>query len=115
MNSLVSSCQGLSLERIRRVLSKIIATYKEINIESLELIFAEKRQIISKTQILEFYPAQEKISDIGGLNNLKLWLKTKIRSFVKEGNRVWSSISKRIIISRRSRDWEISNGESNSK
>ena len=28
LNSLVSSCQGLSLERIRRVLSKIIATYK---------------------------------------------------------------------------------------
>ena len=77
LNSLVSSCQGLSLERIRRVLSKIIATYKEINIESLELIFAEKRQIISKTQILEFYPAKEKISDIGGLYSLKLWLKRR--------------------------------------
>ena len=62
LNSLVSYCQGLSLERIRSVLSKIIATYKEVNILSLELIFAEKIQIISKTQILEFFPAKEKIS-----------------------------------------------------
>ncbi len=84
LNSLVSSCQGLSLERIRRVLSKIIATYKEVNIESLELIFAEKRQIISKTQILEFYPAKEKISDIGGLNNLKLWLKRRSGALSKK-------------------------------
>ena len=43
LNSLVSSCQGLSLERIRRVLSKIIATYKEVNIESLE----QSRQILA--------------------------------------------------------------------
>ncbi len=84
LNNLVSSCQGLSLERIRRVLSKIIATYKEVNIESLELIFAEKRQIISKTQILEFYPAKEKISDIGGLNNLKLWLKRRSGALSKK-------------------------------
>ena len=39
IENLVSSCQGLSLERIRRVLSKIIATYKEINIESIDLNF----------------------------------------------------------------------------
>ena len=84
LNNLVSSCQGLSLERIRRVLSKIIATYKEVNIESLELIFAEKRQIISKTQILEFYPSKDKISDIGGLNNLKLWLKRRSGALSKK-------------------------------
>ena len=38
---LVRSCQGLSLERIRKVLSKIIATYKEINIESSHLNFED--------------------------------------------------------------------------
>ena len=77
VDNLVQSCQGLSLERIRRVLSKIIATYKEINIESLDLIFTEKKQIISQTQILEFYPTNQKISDIGGLENLKEWLKRR--------------------------------------
>ena len=77
LNSLVRSCQGLSLERIRRVLSKIIATYKEINVESLDLIFTEKKQLISQTQILEFCTSDVKLSDIGGLDNLKKWLKRR--------------------------------------
>ena len=75
---LVRSCQGLSLERIRKVLSKIIATYKEINIESLEIIFTEKKQIISQTKILEFCTVTEKMSDIGGLENLKKWLQKRV-------------------------------------
>jgi SpoVK/Ycf46/Vps4 family AAA+-type ATPase len=40
----------------------------------VELILAEKRQSIRQTQILDFYPATEQISDIGGLDNLKDWL-----------------------------------------
>ncbi len=77
LDILVRSCQGLSLERIRKVLSKIIATYKEINIESLDVIFVEKRQIISQTKILEFCNSTEKMSDVGGLENLKKWLKKR--------------------------------------
>jgi SpoVK/Ycf46/Vps4 family AAA+-type ATPase len=74
LDMLVRSCQGLSLERIRKVLSKIIATYKEINVESLDIVFVEKRQIISQTKILEFCNSTEKMSDVGGLENLKKWL-----------------------------------------
>jgi ATP-dependent 26S proteasome regulatory subunit len=84
IDNLVSCCQGLSLERIRRVLSKIIATYKEINVESIDLIFKEKKQIISQTQILEFYPTNKKISDIGGLENLKKWLKRRSGALSKK-------------------------------
>ena len=77
LDILVRSCQGLSLERIRKVLSKIIATYKEINIESLDIIFTEKKQIISQTKILEFCTVIERMSDIGGLENLKKWLQKR--------------------------------------
>ena len=39
-----------------------------------DLILEEKRQSIRQTQILDFYPAKENISDIGGLDQLKDWL-----------------------------------------
>lgn len=74
LDELVRSCQGLSLERIRRVLARAIATHSEIRPEDVELILQEKRQTIRQTQILDFYPATEQISDIGGLDNLKDWL-----------------------------------------
>jgi SpoVK/Ycf46/Vps4 family AAA+-type ATPase len=80
---MVRSCQGLSLERIRKVLSKIIATYKEINIESLDIISTEKKQIISQTKILEFCTVTEKMSDIGGLENLKKWLQRRVGALSK--------------------------------
>jgi hypothetical protein len=74
LDELVRSCQGLSIERIRRVLTRAIASHGEIQPEDVELILEEKRQSIRQTQILEFYPTTEKISDIGGLDNLKDWL-----------------------------------------
>lgn len=74
LDELVRSCQGLTMERIRRVLAKAIATHGSIQPDDVELILEEKRQTIRQTQILDFYPATEKISDIGGLDNLKDWL-----------------------------------------
>lgn len=74
VDELVRSCQGLSMERIRRVLAKAIATHGSLQAGDVELILEEKRQTIRQTQILDFYPATERISDIGGLDNLKDWL-----------------------------------------
>ncbi|MEM6591790.1 MAG: AAA family ATPase [Cyanobacteria bacterium P01_H01_bin.119] len=74
MDELVRSCQGLSMDRIRRVLARGIAAHGSFQPEDIDLILEEKRQTIRQTQILEFYPASENISDIGGLDNLKDWL-----------------------------------------
>jgi len=41
--SLTRACQGLSLERIRRVLSKIIVTHKTINESSIAILLNEKK------------------------------------------------------------------------
>jgi SpoVK/Ycf46/Vps4 family AAA+-type ATPase len=74
LDELVRASLGLSLERIRRVLTRAIAATGKLEPEDVELILEEKRQSIRQTQILDFYPATEQISDIGGLDNLKDWL-----------------------------------------
>ncbi|WP_024546011.1 AAA family ATPase [Picosynechococcus sp. NKBG15041c] len=74
LSELVRAAQGLSLERIRRVLTLSLANHGQIQTDDVELILAEKRQSIRQTQILDFYPATEQISDIGGLDQLKEWL-----------------------------------------
>lgn len=74
IDELVRAGQGLSLERIRRVLAKAIAENSQLRPEDVDLILEEKRQSIRQTQILEFYPSTIEISDIGGLDNLKEWL-----------------------------------------
>jgi ATP-dependent 26S proteasome regulatory subunit len=79
--NLTRACQGLSLERIRRVLSKIIATYKTIDEKSISVLLTEKKQIISQTEILEYTAVDERISNLGGLENLKEWLKRRKTAF----------------------------------
>jgi AAA+ superfamily predicted ATPase len=79
--NLTRACQGLSLERIRRVLSKIIATYKTIDNNSIAILLSEKKQIISQTEILEYTSVNEKITSLGGLDNLKDWLKKRKTAF----------------------------------
>ena len=74
LDELVRAAQGLSLERIRRVLTRAIATNGKLEADDVELILEEKRSSIRQTQILDYYPATEQISDIGGLDNLKSWL-----------------------------------------
>jgi ATPase family associated with various cellular activities (AAA) len=84
LDDLVRSCQGLSMERIRRVLARAIATHGELRPEDVDLVLEEKRQTIRQTQILDFYPATEQISDIGGLDNLKDWLLRRGGSFTEK-------------------------------
>ena len=79
--NLTRACQGLSLERIRRVLSKIIATYKTIDTNSIAVLLSEKKQIIRQTEILEYSSVTEQIDNLGGLDNLKDWLKKRKTAF----------------------------------
>ncbi len=81
LDELTRSCQGLSIERIRRTIARGIATHGCFQPSDVDLILEEKRQTIRQTQILEFYPAKARISDIGGLDNLKDWLLRRGNAF----------------------------------
>jgi SpoVK/Ycf46/Vps4 family AAA+-type ATPase len=84
LDNIATACQGLSLERIRRVLSKVIAKYGEISDSSSNLILQEKKQIIQQTQLLEFCLKDKSMSDLGGLDNFKDWLKLREKAFSQE-------------------------------
>ncbi|AZB73150.1 AAA family ATPase [Synechococcus elongatus] len=87
LDAVVRSCQGLSLERIRRVIARAIAKHGELNSEDFDLILEEKRQTIRQTQILDFIPAHEQMSDIGGLDLLKEWLLRRGGAFSEAARR----------------------------
>ena len=80
--SLTRACQGLSLERIRRVFQKLLQLIKQLMKIVLLFYLSEKKQIISQTEILEYYIGEmKKLLILGGLDNLKDWLKKTKNSF----------------------------------
>ena len=54
-----------------------------LDISDLEVIVQEKRQIIRKSGILEFIESDIKMEDVGGLENLKQWLKKRDKSWLE--------------------------------
>nr|WRW10669.1 hypothetical protein ASMI102 [Ascoseira mirabilis] len=81
LEQIICVCQGLSLEKIRRVLGKAIIIYKQIDENCIPLILAEKRQIISQTDLLEFWSVKSALNDVGGAYNLKKWINARSEIF----------------------------------
>ncbi len=81
LEELTRACQGLSLERIRRVLSLAVADHGALVMGDVSLILAEKQQSIRQTEILDFFPDTKGIEEIGGLDNLKEWLMRRGNAF----------------------------------
>ena len=75
------SLKGLTKVEIDHVLNMIIESKNNISISGRDIIIKEKGQIIKKSSILEIMDFKEKIEDIGGLEGLKEWLKSKAQIF----------------------------------
>ncbi|HEY3997805.1 MAG TPA: AAA family ATPase, partial [Candidatus Xenobia bacterium] len=50
----------------------------------VSLILAEKKRVIRKSGILEYYEAQENLAQVGGLESLKEWLRKRSVAFTDE-------------------------------
>ena len=75
------SLKGLTKLEIDHVLNMIIESKNNISISGRDIIIKEKGQIIKKSSILEIIDFKEKIEDIGGLEGLKEWFKSKAQVF----------------------------------
>ena len=84
---LVKACQGLSLGRIRRVLAKALAAKQQVDETDIDGVLEEKKQAIRQTGILEFFTAKESLKNVGGLENLKHWVRMRKDAFTEEARR----------------------------
>ena len=84
---LVKACQGLSRGRIGRVLAKALAAKQQINESDIDGVLEEKQQAIRQTGILEFFNSRESLKSVGGLENLKQWVKMRQDAFTDEARR----------------------------
>lgn len=81
LNQMSVAFKGLSQFEIENILALAYADDGELTKRDLDLIFEQKQQMIIKSGILEMIPLRESLSEIGGLENLKKWLKKKGKVF----------------------------------
>lgn len=73
--------KGLTEYEVKNLLKLSCADDGKFTRKDVSLIFDQKQQMIKKAGILEMIPLKETIDDIGGLENLKRWLKRKAKVF----------------------------------
>lgn len=81
VDELAVAFKGLTEFEIFNLLALSYADDGELTRKDLRLIFDQKQQMIKKAGILEMIPLKETIDDIGGLENLKEWVRRKAKVY----------------------------------
>jgi ATP-dependent 26S proteasome regulatory subunit len=80
-DELIKACQGLTRDEAENALARTIVSRGRLDGEDVRAILSEKEQIIRKSGILEYTAAIETFDNIGGLENLKRWLRRRNEAF----------------------------------
>ncbi len=84
---LIKAALGLTLGEAENAFAKAIATDDRLDENDLKLILEEKRQVIRKSGLLEYYPTDAKLTEVGGLENLKEWMRSRSGAFGERARR----------------------------
>lgn len=71
---LAKAALGLTHSEAENAFARAIVIDRKLDIEDIENVLEEKKQVIRKNKLLEYYEAKEAFSDVGGLDVLKDWL-----------------------------------------
>jgi len=79
--ALVKAALGLTAVEAENAFAKAVVIDSALRKDDLGVILDEKEQIIRKSGFLEYFRAREGIGDVGGLSNLKEWLRKRSQAF----------------------------------
>jgi AAA+ superfamily predicted ATPase len=86
-NALIHGAKGLTYDEAKNAFTKAMLGKQVLDISALDAVLEEKRQLIRKTGILDFVAEKPSIDEIGGLDNLKEWLKARTKSLSPEASK----------------------------
>lgn len=83
-DNMVKAALGLTYAEAENAFAKAIVKDGDLDADDIEVVAAEKRQVIRKTELLEYCEVQESLRDVGGMDLLKAWLNKRVRAFSEE-------------------------------
>lgn len=95
---LCKAAMGLTLQEAENAFALAMVNDGKIDGQDLSVILSEKMQVIKKTGILEFINTDIKITDVGGLENLKSWLTKRNNSWSESAKKYCLPAPKGVLI-----------------
>ncbi|MBM4343929.1 MAG: AAA family ATPase [Deltaproteobacteria bacterium] len=79
--ALLDAARGLTVMEARLAFGKAAAQLDRLDYGAVPLVAQEKERIIKQSEVLEYYPTDARLTDVGGLDQLKAWLDRRGRAF----------------------------------
>jgi SpoVK/Ycf46/Vps4 family AAA+-type ATPase len=80
----LNAAAGLTVSEAENVFAKSLVMARRFD---LDVIVAEKKQLIRKSRVLEYYDAVEDVAYVGGMAELKSWLRKRGLAFSERARR----------------------------
>jgi SpoVK/Ycf46/Vps4 family AAA+-type ATPase len=95
---LAKAATGLTLAEAENAFARAMVKDGRLDAGDLEVVLEEKRQTIKKSGILEFVTPDVDMASVGGLENLKRWLKRRDKSWLDAARRYALPAPKGVLI-----------------
>ncbi len=95
---LTASLKGMSLTEVEHLLRRLLGRHKDLDDAFFAEVLEEKEQVTRREGILEFVPPDENIAQLGGLDQLKTWVRERGALFEPEARRRGMPIPKGVLM-----------------
>jgi len=79
--ALLDAARGLTVMEAKLAFGKAASELGRLDHSAVPLVAQEKERIIKQSEVLEYYPTDAAMTDVGGLDQLKEWLERRGRAF----------------------------------
>lgn len=83
---LLNSLRGLTLMEAEKILTRAIVEDGRLGPQDIRRVADAKREVVEREGLLEYYPVEQGLADVAGIDGLKGWL-AKRRAIVAEPDR----------------------------
>ena len=95
---LIKAAQGLTMSEAENAFAKAIANDGRLDANDIQLVLDEKQQVIRKSGLLEYTPAESDLGQVGGLEQLKQWLALRSEGFGEPARKFGLPVPKGLLL-----------------
>lgn len=95
---LVGSLKGMSLTEVEHLLRRLLGRHTALDENFFAEVLEEKEQVTRREGILEFVPPDENLAQLGGLDQLKSWVRERATLFEPDARRRGMPIPKGVLM-----------------
>ncbi|RLB50537.1 MAG: hypothetical protein DRJ42_18655 [Deltaproteobacteria bacterium] len=79
--ALLNHLHGLTFFEVKKIVTQAVIENGKLERSDLDKVLEAKKRVIERSGVLDYYPTDQTLGDLAGLDNLKAWLRKRSSAF----------------------------------